>query len=102
MEYLNRLKTLDAAEQTCFLAEFAEHKKNVTVGVLLALLLGAFGAHRHYMGQSGLGLLYLLFFWTLISGLVALVEVVLMSERVYKHNDLLTIRIIDRIEGQRT
>ena len=48
-------------------------KEKVTAGVL-ALLLGGFGIHRFYLGQTGLGILYLLFFWTLIPGIAAFID----------------------------
>ncbi len=40
-------------------------KKNTTA-ILLALFTGFFGGHRFYLGQTGLGVLYLLFSWTFI------------------------------------
>ena len=48
--------------------------KSKGVAVLLALFLGGFGAHKFYLGQSGLGFLYLLFCWTLIPGIIAFFE----------------------------
>jgi TM2 domain-containing membrane protein YozV len=48
-------------------------KSNVVAGVL-ALILGGFGAHKFYLGKKGMGLLYLLFFWTLIPAVAGLVE----------------------------
>jgi hypothetical protein len=42
--------------------------------VLLALLLGGFGAHKFYLGRVGWGVLYLIFFWTFIPAIVAFVE----------------------------
>ena len=44
------------------------------VAVLLAFFLGGFGAHKFYLGQGGLGVIYLLFCWTFIPALVAMVE----------------------------
>lgn len=49
------------------------HKSRITAG-MLALFLGGLGAHRFYLNQPGLGILYLLFFWTLIPAIVAFVE----------------------------
>lgn len=49
------------------------YKSKVTAG-LLALFLGGFGAHHFYLGQTGLGILYLLFFWTFIPAIVAFFE----------------------------
>lgn len=41
---------------------------------LLAFFLGGFGGHKFYLGQVGLGILYLVFCWTFIPGVVALIE----------------------------
>ena len=41
---------------------------------LLALFLGGIGGHKFYLGQTGMGILYLLFFWTLIPALIAFIE----------------------------
>ena len=41
---------------------------------LLAILLGDFGVHKFYAGKVGMGILYLLFCWTFIPGLIGLIE----------------------------
>lgn len=51
-------------------------KKRVTAAVL-AFLLGGAGAHKFYLGQIGLGILYLAFCWTFIPAIMALVEFVI-------------------------
>lgn len=48
-------------------------KSKVVAGVL-ALFLGGFGAHKFYLGKTGLGILYLCFCWTYIPALVSFVE----------------------------
>lgn len=48
-------------------------KSKITAG-LLALLLGGLGAHKFYLGKIGAGIAYLLFCWTFIPAVVALVE----------------------------
>lgn len=41
---------------------------------MLAILLGTVGAHKFYLGRTGFGILYLLFFWTGIPTIVGIVE----------------------------
>lgn len=48
--------------------------KSKVVAGILAIFLGAFGIHRFYLGNIGLGILYLLFFWTGIPGIAAFIE----------------------------
>lgn len=52
---------------------YAPLKSRVTAGVL-ALLLGGLGIHKFYLGKVGLGLVYLLFCWTWIPAIIALIE----------------------------
>lgn len=56
----------------CQASQNLNPKSKVAAGVL-ALLLGGLGIHRLYLGQWW-GLLYLVFFWTWIPALIALVE----------------------------
>ncbi|CAG37012.1 hypothetical protein DP2283 [Desulfotalea psychrophila LSv54] len=56
----------------------APNGKNRIVAALLAFILGGFGAHKFYLGQMGLGFLYLLFFWTAIPAIIGLVEFVIL------------------------
>jgi len=51
-------------------------KSKITAG-LLALLIGGLGVHKFYLDQIGLGFVYLLFCWTGIPGIIALVEGIL-------------------------
>lgn len=48
-------------------------KEKSTAG-MLALFLGGVGAHKFYLGKTGQGVLYLLFFWTFIPAFIALAE----------------------------
>lgn len=51
-------------------------KDKVAAGVL-GILLGGFGIHKFYLGQPGMGILYLLFCWTGIPAIVGFVEGIL-------------------------
>lgn len=65
--------------------------KSKTAAAVLAFFLGGFGIHRFYLGQWW-GIFYLLLFWTLIPGFVALVEFIVFlvtdpQKWDRKHND---------------
>ena len=86
MDDMVLMKDLNDQERLMFQNEVNSRRKDVTAGVVLSLFLGGLGAHRFYMGQTGLGVLYLCFFWTFIPAVVALVECFLMPARVREHN----------------
>ena len=52
----------------------ASGSKDRTTAGILALLLGGVGAHKFYLGDTGLGILYLRFFWTFIPALIGFIE----------------------------
>ncbi len=53
-----------------------ENRTKLTAG-LLALFLGWIGIHKFYLGQKGLGIIYLIFFWTFIPGIISLIEAII-------------------------
>ncbi|HYC60677.1 MAG TPA: TM2 domain-containing protein [Thermoanaerobaculia bacterium] len=48
-------------------------RSRVAAGIL-ALFLGGIGAHKFYLGQPGLGIVYLLLVWTFVPAIVAVIE----------------------------
>ncbi|MBS1800109.1 MAG: NINE protein [Acidobacteria bacterium] len=69
-----------------FFAELEQARRDEVVGVLLALFLGTFGLHQFYLRRNGLGILYLLLFWTGIPAILGFVEAFLMPGRVRRYN----------------
>lgn len=51
----------------------ASGRNKMTAG-LLAIFLGGLGIHKFYLGQNGLGILYIVFCWTFIPVIVGFVE----------------------------
>lgn len=51
--------------------------KNKTTAAILAFFLGGIGVHRFYLGQTGLGILSLIFFWTFIPAIIAFVDFII-------------------------
>lgn len=50
--------------------------KEKNVAGILALFLGGFGVHRFYLGQTGLGIFYLIFFWFPVMWIVGLIDAI--------------------------
>ena len=86
LEMQQLVSSLPAHSQAAFIVQYNGHKKNPTTAVLLALLLGGIGGHKFYLGNTGLGILYLLFCWTLIPGVVAFIEAFTISRTVHQMN----------------
>ena len=62
-------------------------KSKLTAG-LLGIFLGGFGAHKFYLGNTGLGFLYLIFCWTYIPSIVGFIEGIVylcMSEEEFSN-----------------
>ena len=80
------MQKLPQEKQMLFLMQYNGARKNPTTAVLLAIFLGGLGVHRFYMGEVGWGVLYLLFSWTWIPLIVALVEAFFIPGRVHRYN----------------
>lgn len=52
--------------------------KSKIVAGILALFLGGLGVHKFYLGQGGMGVVYLLFCWTCIPAFVAFIEAIIL------------------------
>ncbi|CAH6970802.1 NINE protein [Vibrio chagasii] len=52
--------------------------KSKTTAVLLALFLGGLGGHKFYLGKTVQGFLYLLFCWTFIPAIIAIIDIIVL------------------------
>lgn len=65
--------------------------KDKNVAGILAFFFGIFGVHRFYLGQTGLGILYLIFFWTGIPAIIGFIDALIFfsmgrDDFDYKYN----------------
>lgn len=66
--------------------------KSRGLAIVLAIILGSIGAHRFYLGQIKLGVLYLLLSWTGLSLIVSWIDAIMLilmneSEFQLKYNN---------------
>lgn len=80
------VNSLPSDKQSGFFIHYNSQRKNPTTAVVLALLLGGLGAHKFYLGQMGLGILYLVFSWTGIPSIVAFIEAFTISRTTIQMN----------------
>lgn len=62
----------------CGATQVPKSSKNRMAAALLAFFLGGFGVHKFYLSKVGMGILYLIFCWTLIPGIVSFIEFILL------------------------
>ena len=87
MDDLTLQRDMTDSQRTMFQSEITKVRKNRTTALLLTLFFGGMGGHRYYMGEVGLGILYTVFCWTLIPGIVAFIELFLIMGRVDDYNE---------------
>ncbi|GHG31750.1 TM2 domain-containing protein [Deinococcus indicus] len=74
-------------EQTAVAQQmFMSQKKDKTTYLILALLLGGLGVHQFYVGNTTAGVLYLLFCWTFIPAILALIDAIAHQKKVESAN----------------
>jgi len=73
-------KSIDERAEICPKCGVRQHsrratgnKSRVTAG-LLGILLGGIGAHKFYLENTGMGILYLIFCWTFIPAIIGFIE----------------------------
>ena len=109
------MKQLSAEEKLMFQSDYQDQKKSTVLAVVLALLLGGFGAHWFYLGRTGRALTYLLLnilggvLTVLLIGYVllaavwiaCLIDAVLMGGTISAMNRRIGQRIFEAIVGLR-
>lgn len=86
MEEIVLMRGMNEMQVLMFQSEMGRRRKSVGVAFVLALLLGNVGGHRFYLGQVGLGVVYLLFSLTFIPAVITLFELFVLSGRVRDYN----------------
>lgn len=101
--YRNQEPTQDKSKLTpqqklYFQQEYDKQIRNPSTALILTLLLGGLGAHRFYLRQWGWGIAYILFAFTFIPLIVALVECFLIRGRTQKYNEQCAREILTKMD----
>lgn len=95
------MKGLSDSERVMFQSEVNARRKDGTVALLLCLFFGLWGGHQFYMGDTKKGILYAVFFWTFIPGILAIIDLFGMSGRVRDYNAAVTAEVLQKIKALR-
>lgn len=89
VEMQQLLSSLPRDSHAAYMIQYNSQAKNPTTAVLLALLLGGIGIHKFYLGQTGKGIVYLLFSWTFIPAILAFINAFTISKKVHSMNRII-------------
>lgn len=79
--------------QAMFYEQYEAVRRDEIIGILVALFLGTFGVHHFYLRRAGLGILYLIFFWSGIPSILGFIECFFMPGRVREFNAIQAMAI---------
>ena len=93
------LQSLPQDKQMLFIMQYNSAKKNPTTAVVLALFLEGSASISFTWDNTGLGVLYLIFCWTYIPSIIALIEAFVISGQVGKYNQQKAMEIASMFGG---
>ena len=93
------LLALPSDKQSLFWAQYNSQQKSPGLALGLCLFLGGIGAHHFYLGNTGSGVVFLLFCWTFIPAIIALFQCFAIMGHVGRMNDQLARRIIGNLKA---
>ena len=93
------LTRLSDGSKASYVLTYNARKKSAVVALLLAIFLGGIGGHKFYLGNLILGILYLVFCWTGIPSIVALVEAFTVADTVRTINKISADEFMIIVEG---
>ena len=95
---ISLMEAMTSEQRMLFQSQYSRAQKNRTTGLLLTLFLGGVGGHRFYLGQTGSGIVYLIFCWTFIPAIIAFFELFLIMGRVDRFNEATAMEIAARVK----
>lgn len=95
------IHSLDQQSQTSFYSRYNNERKDPTAGLLLCLFTGGIGGHEFYLGNIGIGVIYLVFCWTLIPIVIAFFQLFTIQPRIMRMNDKIANQILAGIKDNK-
>ncbi len=86
MEHAMILQGLTDPQRLHFQTEYNAARKDMTLGFLLVLFFGVIGVQFFYLDRIGAGILCLVFFWTAIPAILAIIDLFLIFGKVNRYN----------------
>lgn len=99
-------RRLPIHQQAMFVQEFERKRKSPALAAVLCLLLGGFGVHHFYLRRPILGVVYAVFFWTMVPAILAFFETLFVPSATESLNEeiargmLMDIDNLNRFHGE--
>ena len=91
------LQQLNEQERIQFVFFYRQNTKKLGIAYLWLLFFGIFGLQKFYLNKRS-GWLYLLFSWTLIPSVLAVIDIFLLPFQVRKYNRKLSLELFELIK----
>ena len=91
------LQKMDNVERSQFHFFYRHNRKNLMIAYLWLIFLGIFGMHKFYLNRR-IGWFYLLFCWTMIPAVLAVIDFFLLPWQVRKYNRNLALSLYELIK----
>ncbi len=98
-EFNAQLTNLSEGSKAAYILAYNGRKKSAVVTLLLTIFLGGLGIHKFYLGKPVLGILYLVFSWTGIPSIIALVESFTVASTVRTMNGTAAQELVYIVQG---
>ena len=90
------MEPMTQEQRMMFQNQYRDVAKSRTTALLLTFL-GGVGAHRFYLGQVGMGIIYSYLCRTFVPAIIAFVELFLIRGRVDRYNETQATELAARI-----
>ncbi len=80
------MKEIPPHKQLAFSSQYYSVRKNSVMALILNFFLGGIGIHKFYLGDTGTGVLYLLFSWTSIPSIASFIDLFFITKKANEKN----------------
>jgi len=94
----NNEQLLTGSQLLLYTERYNQEKKSLGAALLICLFFGGVGFHKFYLKQNLVGLLYLIFCWTLIPAMLSILDLAILPFTIKRYNNLIAVDILSNLQ----